>query len=151
MNNNPNNYAQWCQIFDNVENWEIGHSDTQIIESIEKGSIKWVSGVAERFVNRILIIINNRMMKLNKFFNERIATCYDPFTISSLLILFRKELIFLKRLANIQALPENIQENLTGEILNYAKKVQNNLEANSKKDLTGNLKRIALSNRVDNI
>jgi len=151
MNNNPNNYAQWCQIFDNVEKWEIGHSDTQIIEAIENGSIKWVSGVAERFVSRILTIINNRMKKLNKFFNERVAICYDPFTISSLLILFRKELIFLKRLANIQALPENIQKTLTEEILNYAKKVQNNLEANSKKDLTGNLKRIALSNRVDNI
>lgn len=151
MNNNPNNYAQWCQIFDNIENWEIGHFDLQIIGAIENGSIKWVPGVAERFAIRILTIINNRITKLNKFYNERIVTCYDPFTISSLLILFRKELLFLKRLATLEVLSEEIREVLLGEIMNYAKSFQNNLETNSKKDLSGDLKRIILNNRVDNI
>ena len=54
MKTNPTNYAEWCEIFDTIEKWEIGHSDVNLNKALEQGNLKWVSGVAERFTNRLL-------------------------------------------------------------------------------------------------
>ena len=52
-------YAQWCEVFNKIENWEIGHTDSEIINAIDNGTIDWVSGVAERFTNQILTLIKD--------------------------------------------------------------------------------------------
>lgn len=151
MNNKPSNYAEWCEIFDEIESWEIGHFDVTVDTAIKQGSIKWVSGVAERFTNRLLDLINSRFNRLEQFYSDRCSLCNDFFDFSKTLISFRKELIFLKKLANLHFLPEEIKTKIQENILDFAKNAQQDLENGAKKDLTGELKRIVLSNRVDNI
>lgn len=151
MNNKLTNYAEWSIVFDQIESWQIGSTDSQTLKDIENGEIKWVLGTADRFIKRLLDLINIRFKKLNDFYKERCSACYSTFEFQKLLICFRKELIFLKQLSNIKVLPEEIKIKLTEDIMNFAQNVQKNLETNSKKDLTGEMQRIVLENRIDRI
>lgn len=151
MNTNPTNYSDWVKIFDCIEAWEIGHIDSEINLALKKGSIKWVSGTAERFTNNLLNLMNSRFDKLNKFYNDRCSKFYDSFEFSKTLITFRRELVFLKQLANANPLPNDIKQKLTQNITEFAKNAQKNLEDGAKKDLSGEMKRIILGNRIDSI
>lgn len=144
-------YAQWCEVFNKIENWEIGHTDSDIINAVDNGTIDWVSGVAERFTNQLLTLINKRFTKLETFYNARIKSCYDQFNLSNLLILFRKELVFLKYLANIPAIPESVSKQIVKEIEDYTENVQKSLLESAKKDLSGSLKQIILDIKINNI
>ncbi len=151
MNKNLNNYAQWCQTFDKIQTWEIGHIDNEISNKIKKGTLGWTSGVAERFTQRLLTLINFRLDKLEKFYNERIRLCNDQFSISGLLVLFRKELIFLKELASINVLPEAVSRRIANEIEAFALNVHDSLLKGAKQDLSGILKQIILDTKINNI
>lgn len=147
----PSIYAEWCSIFDQIENWEIGHCDEELLIICEQGTLEWVDGVAQRITTRLIELINNRIKKLNDFYNKRILQAYNPFDITNLLIIYRKELVFLKRLGEISILPDDIKKAITDEIINCAKESQKSLDDSAKRDLTGELKRIVISYRIDNI
>lgn len=151
MNKNLNNYAQWCQTFDEIQTWEIGHIDNGTSNKIKEGALDWTSGVAERFTQRLLALINFRLNKLEKFYNDRIRLCNDQFSLSSLLVLFRKELIFLKELASINALPEDISKRIANEVETFAQNVHDSLLKGAKQDLSGILKQIILDTKINNI
>ncbi len=147
----PKIYADWCNIFDKIETWEIGHIDEVLLSDMEKGTIDWVDGVSQRITLRLIVLVNKRLQNLCNFYNKRIAMLYNPFDLTNLLIIFRKELIFLKRLNDLPILPEDTRKGLVEDIINYAKKVQQSLEDNAKNDLSGELKRVINSYRIDNI
>ena len=147
----PEIYAEWCEIFDKIEQWEIGQQNADIVNAMEQGSIRWVSGVAERVTQRLLNLINRRLTKLQNFFNRRLSMAHSNFEIEQLLIMFRKELLLIKKLESLKMLPESLRNSLTSDLLSYAKKTQQTLEDNSRKDLTGMFKRLLLNNRIDNI
>lgn len=147
----PEIYSEWCEIFDEIEIWEIGHQDADVVEAMDKGSIRWVSGVAERVNQRLLNLVNDRLNKLNTFYAKRLMLAQNSVDMEHLLILYRKELIFIKHMANLEMLSKELREMLTKEIKEVAKKVQKSLEDSSKKDLSGMIRRIVTRNRIDNI
>lgn len=147
----PNTYSDWCKIFDNIDTWEIGHIDENLLTSMEKGYIDWVDGVSQRITLRLINLVNNRLKKLSEFYNKRLSVSCSSFDLTNILLTFRKELIFIKRLDNLPMLPEELRKELTKDVLDYAQKTQKSLESSAKKDLSGELKRILLSYKVDNI
>lgn len=54
-------------------------------------------------------------------------------------------------MANIQALDDKVKKEITEQITDFAQKTQKNMLDNSKKDLSGELTRIVMQNRIDNI
>ena len=146
-----NTYSDWCKIFDNIDTWEIGHIDEKLLTSMEKGYIDWVDGVSQRITLRLINLVNNRLKKLSEFYNKRLSVSCSSFDLTNILLTFRKELIFIKRLDNLPMLPEELRKELTKDVLDYAQKTQKSLESSAKKDLSGELKRILLSYKVDNI
>lgn len=147
----PEIYSEWCEIFDEIEIWEIGHQDADVVEAMDKGSIRWVSGVAERVTQRLLNLVNDRLNKLNTFYAKRLMLAQNSVDMEHLLILYRKELIFIKHMANLEMLSKELREMLTKEIKEVAKKAQKSLEDSSKKDLSGMIRRIVTRNRIDDI
>lgn len=147
----PNTYSDWCKIFDNIDTWEIGHIDEKLLTSMEKGYIDWVDGVSQRITLRLINLVNNRLKKLSEFYNKRLSVSCSSFDLTNILLTFRKELIFIKRLDNLPMLPEELRKELTKDVIDYAQKTQKSLESSAKKDLSGELKRILLSYKVDNI
>lgn len=144
-------YSEWHKAFEEIDTWEIGHTDENLITSMEAGTIDWTDGVAQRITKKLIDTVNKRLEKLNAFYNKRLAISFNPFDITNLLIIYRKELIFIKRLDSLSMLPEDLRSGLIKDINEYAQKVQKSLENSAKKDLSGELKRIILSYRVDNI
>lgn len=144
-------YAEWCKIFDEIESWEIGHIDEKILSEMELGTLEWIDGIAQRINLRLINLVSNRLEKLNNYYNKRLSVSYNPFDLTNILIIFRKELIFIKRLYSLPMLPEDVRNDLVKDVIDYAKKVQKNLEDNAKKDLSGELKRVVTGYRVDNI
>lgn len=144
-------YSDWYKVFEEIDTWEIGHTNENIILSMEAGTIDWTDGVAQRITKKLIDTVNKRLEKLNTFYNQRLAISFNPFDITNLLIIYRKELIFIKRLDSLSMLPEDLKSGLIKDIDEYAKKVQKSLEDSAKKDLSGELKRIVWSYRVDNI
>ena len=144
-------YAEWCKIFDEIESWEIGDIDEKILSEMELGTLEWIDGVAQRINLRLINLVSNRLEKLNNYYNKRLSVSYNPFDLTNILIIFRKELIFIKRLYSLPMLPEDVRNDLVKDVIDYAKKVQKNLEDNAKKDLSSELKRVVTGYRVDNI
>ena len=144
-------YAEWCKIFDEIESWEIGHIDEKILSEMELGTLEWIDGIAQRINLRLINLVSNRLEKLNNYYNKRLSVSYNPFDLTNILIIFRKELIFIKRLYSLPMLPEDVRNDLVKDVIDYAKKVQKNLENNAEKDLSGELKRVVTGYRVDNI
>ena len=147
----PSTYSEWCKVFDEIEMWEIGHCEELLIQNCESGSIEWLDGLAQLITIRLVDLINNRLKKLNEFYNKRITLAFNPFDTTNLLIIYRKELIFLKRLGGLNILPDDIKTSIITEIMNCAKKSQKSLDESAKQDLSGELKRIVLGYRIDNI
>lgn len=102
-------YSDWSKAFEEIDTWEIGHIDELLISSMEKGTIDWTDGVAQRVTKRLIDTVNKRLEKLNIFYSKRLAFTYNPFDITSLLIIYRKELILIKRLDSLSMLPEDLR------------------------------------------
>lgn len=147
----PSVYSDWSKIFDDIETWEIGHVDEEVLLNMEQGTIEWTDGVSQRLTLRLIDTVNKRLQKLNLFYNKRLSMSYSTFDLSNLLVIFRKELIFIKRLDSLLIWPDEIKAELVRDLVNYANKAQKTLEDSAKHDLSGELKRIVLNYRLDNI
>ena len=147
----PKVYADWSQIFDEIDTWEIGHVDDELCQQMEKGTIDWVNVVSQRITLRLINIVNNRLQKLSVFFNKRLSVSYNAFDLTNALILYRKELLFIKRLESLPMLPEDLKQDLIKDLKKFAQKAQKSLDDSVKNDLSGELKRIVLGYRIDNI
>ena len=147
----PSVYSDWSKIFDDIETWEIGHVDEEVLLNMEQGTIEWTDGVSQRLTLRLIDMVNKRLQNLNLFYNKRLSMSYSTFDLSNLLVIFRKELIFIKRLDSLPIWPDEIKTELVKDLVNYANKAQKTLEDSAKHDLSGELKRIVLNYRLDNI
>ena len=133
MTNKPVDYVQWCQIFDEISEWEIGYTDINIVNAVKNGELEMVSSVAERFTQRLLSLISS------------------SFDFANLLKLFKKELIFLKQLASIKVLPQKTSDAISEQIISLAKETQKDLLNHVKRDLTGDLRQIVADCKIDDI
>lgn len=147
----PKVYADWSKTFDEIDTWEIGHVDEELCQQMEKGTIDWVNIVSQRITLKLINIVNSRLQKLTTFFNKRLAVSYNAFDLTNTLILYRKELLFIKRLESLPILPNDLREELIKDLKLFAQKAQKNLDSNVKNELSGELKRIVLGYRIDNI
>lgn len=71
-------YSDWSKAFEEIDTWEIGHIDELLISSMEKGTIDWTDGVAQRVTKRLIDTVNKRLEKLNIFYSKRLAFTYNP-------------------------------------------------------------------------
>ena len=58
MNKAPKIYADWVKVFDILKS---GEDDEAILSLMKEGTIVWQSGVAERFLKRLVDTVNFRL------------------------------------------------------------------------------------------
>ena len=84
MDKAPKIYADWIKVLDVLKSAE---DDENALALMEKGEIVWQSGVAERFLNKIVAAMNFRLKRAidnfqksyNSFSNSRIIEYRDSF------------------------------------------------------------------------
>lgn len=143
----PKTYAEWIDIFDILK---AKSDDEAVLSAMQKGTIEWQSGVAERFSQRLIDVINYRMnAAIDKFQKEMSRSNGQERAIVQALLSIRKELCFLSKAINLPAIPEEDRKQYYQLVIDQANSVQSSLEDSAKKDRSGKLASIVRNNKVN--
>ena len=143
MNKAPKIYADWVKVFDILKS---GEDDEAILPLIQEGEIVWQSGVAERFLRKLVDTINFRLNKATDAFQRSHQT--DENEIVQSLMQLRRELQFMLKVVDINAIPVKEKTELHNMIINQSNSIQESLEKSSESDRSGKLSSIIKNNKV---
>ena len=143
MNKAPKIYADWIKVFDILKS---GEDDETILPLMQEGEIVWQSGVAERFLRKLVDTVNFRLNKaIDNFQKSRQS---DENEIVQSLMQLRRELQFMLRVVDINTVPVKEKTELRNMIINQSTSIQESLEKSSESDRSGKLSSIIKNNKV---
>ena len=143
MNKAPKIYADWIKVFDVLKS---GEDDEAILPLMQEGEIVWQSGVAERFLRKLVDTVNFRLNKAIDSFQKSRQS--DENEIVQSLMQLRRELQFMLRVVDINAVPVKEKMELRNMIINQSNSIQESLEKSAESDRTGKLSSIIKNNKV---
>ena len=143
MDKAPKIYADWIKVFDILKS---GEDDEVILPLMQEGEIVWQSGVAERFLRKLVDTINFRLNKATDAFQRSHQT--DENEIVQSLMQLRRELQFMLKVVDINAIPVKEKTELHNMIINQSNSIQESLEKSSESDRSGKLSSIIKNNKV---
>ena len=143
MNKAPKIYADWVKVFNILKS---GEDDENILALMQEGIVVWQSGVAERFLKRLVEAVNFRLNKATDSFQKSRQT--DENEIIQSLMQLRRELQFILKAVDINAIPVKEKMELRNMIINQSNSIQESLEKSAESDRTGKLSSIIKNNKV---
>ena len=143
MDKAPKIYADWIKVFNVLKS---GEDDETILPLIQEGEIVWQSGVAERFLRKLVDTINFRLNKATDAFQRSHQT--DENEIVQSLMQLRRELQFMLKVVDINEIPVKEKTELRNKIINQSNSIQESLEKSSESDRSGKLSSIIKNNKV---
>ena len=143
MNKAPKIYADWIKVFDVLKS---GEDDEVILPLMQEGEIVWQSGVAERFLRKLVDTVNFRLNKAIDSFQKSRQS--DENEIVQSLMQLRRELQFMLRVVDINTIPVKEKTELRNMIINQSNSIQESLEKSAESDRTGKLSSIIKNNKV---
>ena len=143
MNKAPKIYADWIKVFNVLKS---GEDDEAILPLMQEGEIVWQSGVAERFLRKLVDTINFRLNKATDAFQRSHQT--DENEIVQSLMQLRRELQFMLKVVDIKALPAKEKSEISNMIIAQSNAIQDSLEKSSESDRSGKLSSIIKNNKV---
>lgn len=143
----PKTYSEWVAVLDMLK---AKSNDDDVLSAMQKGTIEWQSGVAERFAKKLIDVINYRMnVASDKFQKEMSRSNGQERAIVQALLALRKEMCFLSKAINLPAIPEKDRQQYYQLVISQANSMQSSLEDSAKKDRSGKLASIVRNNRVN--
>ena len=143
MNKAPKIYADWIKVFDILKS---GEDDEAILPLMQEGEIVWQSGVAERFLRKLVDTVNFRLNKaIDNFQKSRQS---DENEIVQSLMQLRRELQFILKVVDINTIPVKEKTELRNMIINQLNSIQESLEKSAESDRSGKLSSIIKNNKV---
>ena len=143
MDKAPKIYADWIKVLDVLKSAE---DDEAILPLMQEGEIVWQSGVAERFLRKLVDTVNFRLNKATDNFQKSRQT--DENEIIQSLMQLRRELQFILKAVDINAIPVKEKMELRNMIINQSNSIQGSLEKSSESDRSGKLSSIIKNNKV---
>ena len=143
MNKAPKIYADWVKVFNVLKS---GEDDENILALMQEGIVVWQSGVAERFLKRLVDTVNFRLNRATDNFQKAHQT--DENEIIQSLMQLRRELQFILKTVDINAIPVKEKTELRNMIINQSNSIQESLEKSAESDRTGKLSSIIKNNKV---
>ena len=143
MNKAPKIYADWIKVFNTLKS---GENDETILPLMQEGEIVWQSGVAERFLRKLVDTVNFRLNKAIDNFQKSHQS--DENEIVQSLMQLRRELQFMLKVVDINIIPVKEKMELRNMIINQSNSIQESLEKSSESDRSGKLSSIIKNNKV---
>ena len=143
MNKAPKIYADWIKVFNVLKS---GEDDEVILPLMQEGEIVWQSGVAERFLRKLVDTVNFRLNKAIDNFQKSHQS--DENEIVQSLMQLRRELQFMLKVVDINVIPVKEKMELRNMIINQSTSIQESLEKSSESDRSGKLSSIIKNNKV---
>lgn len=145
----PHTYYEWVNVLDIFKSKT---NDSEVLVAMQKGTIEWQSGVAERFSKRLIDSVNFRMNEASdKFQREMNKGCGSEREIIQSLLSLKKEMAFLAKAINLPSLPERERQHYLQLVIEQANSMQKSLEDSAKEDRSGKLASIVRNNKVNSI
>ena len=144
MDKAPKIYADWVKAFNIVKSAE---DDEAILALMQEGEIVWQSGVAERFLKKIVDTVNFRLNRATDNFQKSHGT--DENELIKSVMQLRKELQFLLKVVSIKALPDKEKAELRNIIVAQSNSIQESLEKSAASDRSGKLASVLKNNKVN--
>ena len=143
----PYTYSDWAKVLDILKSKQ---DDADVLAAMQKGTLEWQSGVADRFSKRLAAAVNTRLNSASDRFQRdlRNARGSEGAIVQALLSL-RKEMAFLVKAVNIPALPEEYRKQYVQLVREQADNMQNSLEDSAKKDRSGKMSSIVRNHKVN--
>lgn len=143
----PKTYSEWAVVLDRLK---AKSDDEAVLAAMQKGSIEWQSGVAERFAKKLIDAVNYRMNAASdKFQKEMIRSNGQERAIVQALLALRKEMRFLAEAINLPAIPETERQYYHQLVISQVNSMQASLEDSARKDRSGKLASIVRNNKVN--
>ena len=143
MDKAPKIYVDWIKVFDILKS---GEDDEVILPLMQEGEIVWQSGVAERFLRKLVDTVNFRLNKAIDSFQKSRQS--DENEIVQSLMQLRRELQFMLKVVDINTVPVKEKMELRNMIINQSNSIQESLEKSSESDRSGKLSSIIKNNKV---
>jgi hypothetical protein len=143
----PRTYAEWVSVLEIFKNKT---DDENILRVMQKGTVEWQSGVAERFSRKLFESVNYRLNgATDKFQKEMNRANGQERNIIQALLSLRKELNFLAEAIALPAVPEDDRHRYRQLVVSQADSIQRSLEDSAKRDRTGKLSSIVRNHKVN--
>ncbi len=143
----PDTYSEWMSLLDVLREKK---NDEEVLRAMQLGKLEWQSGVAERFSQSLINVVNDRMnVATDRFQKELGRSMGQERNLVQSLLAVRKELKFLTFVVDIPALPDDERRQYQSLIREQADNMQQSLEDSAKKDRTGKLSSIIRNNRIN--
>ncbi len=145
----PHTYAEWVEALDILK---AKTDDEEVLAAMQKGTIEWQTGVAERFSKRLIDTVNYRMDGASDKFQRDLNNAHgEEGAIVRALLSLRKEMAFLARAIDLPVLPEKDRSHYKALVIDQANTMQKSLEDSAKKDYSGKLLNIIRNHKVNTI
>lgn len=143
----PHTYYEWVAVLDAVKNKT---DDEEAVELLQKGTLEWQSGVAERFTQKLVETINHRLnLAIDKFQRDMKRSGNQERPVVQALLALKREFMFVYKFANIPAIPEKERNSYCNLIKEQADKVQESLEDSAKFDRSGKLQSMVRNHKIN--
>lgn len=143
----PHTYSEWVNIFSILKQKS---NDEEVLSAMQNGTIEWQSGVAERFMQKLIDTVNFRMNDASDKFQIKLSRAgNEEGAIVQAILALRKEMMFLKKVVNIPALPEKERQYYISLVVEQADVMQKSLEDSAKRDRSGKMSSIIRNHRVN--
>lgn len=133
----PTSYADWVDCFKQLQE---ARDDEALLALISKGKVPWTPGVAQRFADRLTVVISERLKTAVAQFSKSMerARGEESGVVQAMLSL-RRHIRFLYRFVTNPVFPEKIRKTFAAEIEKQAMKLHETITNEVKKDLRGRL------------
>lgn len=143
----PHTYSEWVELLDMLKN---KLNDEAVLLAMQRGTIEWQTGVAERFAQRLIDTINFRINNASDKFQREIKFAKgQERAIVQALIALRNEMRFLRDAIDLNAIPEKYRLQYQRMVIEQADRMQSSLEDSAKHDRSGKLSSIIRNNKVN--
>ena len=149
MISTPHTYAEWVSVLDIFKSKT---NDLEVLNTMQKGTIEWQTGVAERFSKKLIDVVNTRMNAASDKFQKDLnrAGGQEREIVQALLAL-RKEMSFLAQAINLPVLPEKERQHYLQLVIEQANTMQASLEDSAKHDRSGKMSSIVRNHKVNSL
>ena len=140
----PKIYYEWVQVLNSLKQ---GTNDKEALALLNNGQLEQQAGVYDRFMARLIAIINLRFSDATASFQKSIANITDESeaTIQQALGKLAGEMVFIPKLAKLPVLKEDDSSKLLSLITDQINRIGQSLVKSAKTDRTGRLTSILKS------
>ena len=140
----PKTYYEWVQVLNSIKE---GINDKEALELMKRGHLEIQSGVYDRFISRLIALINTRFADATTAFQKAITNVNDESdaVLQQALGKLAQEMAFIPQLVKLPAIKAEEQSTLSTLITNQINRIGESLVKSAKEDRSGRLKSVLKS------